>query len=166
MKIKIGDTFTAGGHDYNVLSPDEAMTLERYKAFEWLKMENQFQASAMSISDKIAEANAILNGIALGREKERNILHVATIQQGIIDALKEKRYTGEYLLLICTLFVVRKSEPLQKWDVETARAKIANWSTSTDITVMDFFGLAAEWLPLLNLALKSAMKGEEQENQP
>ena len=54
MKIKIGDTFTIGGHDYDVLSPDEAMTLERYKAFEWLKMENQFQASVISIADPSA----------------------------------------------------------------------------------------------------------------
>jgi hypothetical protein len=156
-------SFEANGNKYHIKKISDSITAARYFAYEALKFEYSFDASPEMVAAQIAKAHNIVNALIVGKPapNDANALDAITILYGLVQTLNKPSHIthsrARYMMLICTLFIVREDEDMTKWDEELAAEKVQDW-TEEGLNISDFFTLGISAALELNKALIQSME--------
>jgi hypothetical protein len=125
-------TFVANGNTYTIGTAEDSLTIARYKEYEKLQLEFNFDATFESVASVLKQASKDINDITLGKSPNKSIIHVFAQLQTLLEKFPKAGESLSYsranfALLLCTLFINRTGEDLTKWNREAAQEKINDW---------------------------------------
>lgn len=145
------ETFTANGHKYRIIDPEQGITLTRYTQLRAALAVVGRDQTLSEQADQLTRAKGLVESIGKGKD---GIVQLSVILEDMVQSIHRGNRKWHFSFWAATLFIIREGEILDTYDETLAGRKIEDWNAEK-INAVDLFFCCLMWEKRWNTLLNA-----------